>query len=55
MQVIRGYDVILIQEIQMSDSSLFQNFMKKVNDASKYGASKLVMRAWNQNEYWFDI
>ena len=54
MQVIRGYDVILIQEIQMSDN-LFQNFMKEVNNARKYGASKLVIRAWNQNEYWFDI
>lgn len=35
MQVIRGYDIILIQEIVMSDPSLFQTFVESLNQPIK--------------------
>ena len=46
MQVIRQYDVILIQEIQMPAAS-FENFVTN----SVNSETKLVLHALNQNEY----
>ena len=41
MQVIREYDVILIQEIQMSNGSLFKNFVER--DVNNNQSIKLVL------------
>ena len=45
MQVIREYDVILIQEIQMSNGSLFKNFVER--DVNNNQSIKLVLEYFN--------
>ena len=56
VKVIRGYDIILIQEIVMSDPSLFQTFVESLNQPIKtfdYKISKRLGPGNHKEQYGF--